>query len=91
MTARQESHQESHRESHRESSTPQESDLVSAAVRNFYEESGVSIALGAQALSANEMCIIEACGLKAGLMHHLRIGSDCSLGGRVFLCNGSWG
>lgn len=62
MTARQESHQESHRESHRESSTPQESDLVSAAVRNFYEESGVSIALGAQALSANEMCIIEACG-----------------------------
>ncbi len=46
MTARQESHQESHRESHRESSTPQESDLVSAAVRNFYEESGVSIALG---------------------------------------------
>ncbi|PZP88315.1 MAG: helix-turn-helix transcriptional regulator [Lawsonella clevelandensis] len=30
------------------------------------------------------MCIIEACGLKAGLMHHLRIGSDCGLGGRVF-------
>jgi len=58
VTARQESHQESHRESHRESSTPQESDLVSAAVRNFYEESGVSIALGGHRLYLLMRCAL---------------------------------
>ena len=62
----------------------QEHDLISVAVHTFHQQSGVSVALGAQVIPPNEIRIIEGCGLHTDAMRNLRIDSGSGVGGRVF-------